>query len=481
MLSRVGLNMFDLVDQTYYVGTPLTYPNANKHYSACIFNNKLYICGRDKSDTSVSNLDVYDLSTGSQSSLASAPVKRVGHRAVMYSSSFENVAHQYDEMIFTFSGLGDSSNQGKMLAYCVGNNTQYQSDAAARRPRYQYCMLQDGSNIYIVGGMDSSGNFIRYVDKFDCEYDSWDTTGGLLDTTDAVAYAQAVLYDGKIYLWGGQNNDNFKPIRMYIYDTADKTQSNGPSGGSDEVTYGRCQGATVVYNKAMWVWGGNGYSWDDFEGWFSIYKLANDSATPGDVTGVVDLSLNLSDTTLSNETYVYNPYGGSFTKLITQNTPSARFGHGIIRSKDKAYLINSYSTQQVFDPSSNYTDIAEYALDVTQDIGYQTEQSGEADPDNRDFGSDNTAGAHGQLRQFSTWASGGASVHVIVVVEGGGICKAVQGSGGSEFGANIQYDNNYCEAPYDMAHIIDMSTQQIYLGLPEGAKIKHVWVPNSIL
>lgn len=101
--------------------------------------------------------------------------------------------------------------------------------------------------MYVWGGLNSSPR--NFMSIYDFESNTWTsgTSGGT-----ARSEAVAVTYGGKIYIWGGTIS-SVKQNIMDIYDIATDSWSTGATGGT-----ARTQATAVQYNGKMYSWAGVG-------------------------------------------------------------------------------------------------------------------------------------------------------------------------------------------------------------------------------
>ncbi len=124
--------------------------------------------------------------------------------------------------------------------------------------------------IYSWGG--TNGSNLNTVDIYDIASNSWSTgtAGGT-----ARFYHTSVLYNGKIYSWGGTNGGNLSSVD--IYDIAGNSWSTGTAGGT--ARYGH---TSVLYNGKIYSWGGYNGSYLNT---VDIYDIAGNSWSTGTAGG----------------------------------------------------------------------------------------------------------------------------------------------------------------------------------------------------
>src|SRR3989338_2395821 len=127
--------------------------------------------------------------------------------------------------ITNITGLNDVLNVNKSLS--ANATDSWSTGTAGGTARYgHYSVLYNGK-IYSWGG-DDNGSFLNTLDIYDIATDSWSTgtAGGT-----ARRYQSSVFYNGKIYSWGGENaGGNLNTVD--IYDIATDSWSTGTAGGT---------------------------------------------------------------------------------------------------------------------------------------------------------------------------------------------------------------------------------------------------------
>ncbi|MDD5055304.1 MAG: kelch repeat-containing protein [Candidatus Peribacteraceae bacterium] len=135
---------------------------------------------------------------------------------------------------------------------------------------YPTSVLFNGK-IYSWGGL-SDGSYLTTVDIYDIASDSWST--GTAGGTGRIDH-RSVLFNGKIYSWGGTNGGVLNTVD--IYDIASDSWSTGTAGGT-----ARRGHTSVLFNGKIYSWGGINISNLNT---VDIYDIASDSWSTGTAGG----------------------------------------------------------------------------------------------------------------------------------------------------------------------------------------------------
>jgi len=146
--------------------------------------------------------------------------------------------------ITNITGLNDVLNVNKNLS--ANATDSWSTRTAGGTARSSSTSVLYNGKIYSWGGTD--GADLNTVDIYDIATDSWSTS-----TAGGTARADhtSVLYNGKIYSWGGYGGANLNTVD--IYDIATDSWSTGTAGGT-----ARRYHSSVLYNGKIYSWGGIG-------------------------------------------------------------------------------------------------------------------------------------------------------------------------------------------------------------------------------
>ncbi len=116
--------------------------------------------------------------------------------------------------IYIFGGGSESSDNNSTRKLNTDNHT-ITLHSNMPRARASGCAETDGSKIYLIGGLNSSG-LISYVDVYDPSSDNWETKSSTLPNPSK--YFGCAYYQDKIYLTG-YSNDKIVNVYDVVNDT----------------------------------------------------------------------------------------------------------------------------------------------------------------------------------------------------------------------------------------------------------------------
>lgn len=138
----------------------------------------------------------------------------------------------------------------KMLEFDPSTNAWRQREPLRRRQHASgpAAGVVNG-RLYIVGGADN-GLRTTDVDIYDPVTDSWSTAPSL---PSVQYYAAGVGYQGKLYVVGGEDNNNIRLTKLSIFDEGSNTWSNGSSMLTSRIALG-----FVELSGQLYAIGGSG-------------------------------------------------------------------------------------------------------------------------------------------------------------------------------------------------------------------------------
>src|SRR5918999_5426286 len=105
-------------------------------------------------------------------------------------------------------------------AYTETVDSQWSNGTSMPTSRSEITATIIGDNIYVIGGLDKSGNVLDTVEVYNIKNDSWKTVAPL---PQPLHHTTASNFDGKIYVIGGFRSPHFcyckgkKKIIFYEY------------------------------------------------------------------------------------------------------------------------------------------------------------------------------------------------------------------------------------------------------------------------
>jgi N-acetylneuraminic acid mutarotase len=147
--------------------------------------------------------------------------------------------------------------------------------------------------MYAWGGLNSAGARLNTLDIYDFSTNSWST--GTAGGTARAGHV-ATVYNSKMYIWGGDNGNT-----IYIYDFATDSWSTGSTGGTI-----RQYPLGVVYNDKWYIWGGG-----NFQNILEIYDFKTDTWSTGVSGGTARNSATA--VVYQNKMYAWGGFGSGST------------------------------------------------------------------------------------------------------------------------------------------------------------------------
>jgi hypothetical protein len=146
----------------------------------------------------------------------------------------------------------------------------------------QTSVLYNGK-IYFWGGMISGGSMTNTLDIYDIATDFWTT--GTAGGTARMRHTSHI-YNGKIYSWGGFIANGTRLNTMDIYDIATNSWSTGTTGGT-----ARNNHVSILYNGKIYYWAGVN-STPAITNTLDIYDIATNSWSTGTTGGTARTNAN---------------------------------------------------------------------------------------------------------------------------------------------------------------------------------------------
>lgn len=212
-------------------------------------------------------------------------------------------------------------------------------------------------NLYVFGGLDAGTPATYYNDlwKYDVGSDAWSQLSPSGSLPSARFGHSAVTYGGKIYIFGGQLSGGSKVNDLWVYDIAGNSWAELSPSGS--LPTARGFHGSSLYNGKMYVFGGDdgtAYARNDL--W--VYDIAGNSwaqlspsgTPPGrfgtlmvPYGGKLYLFGGVVGGDKENDLWVYDISGNSWTELSPSGTPPAeRYVHAGDVYNDKMYVFGGY-------------------------------------------------------------------------------------------------------------------------------------------
>ena len=241
--------------------------------SAAVYNNKMYVFGGN--DFGPGNyydtMRIYDFntSTWSDGTADTTGGERSDHTAVVYNNRMYVYAGSYDGGTYNTMRIYDFATET-----WTGNGY---GDDDVDTARWGHSAVVYNGKMYVYGGIDGSSTLLNTLRIYDFSTKTW--SAGATDV--ARMTHSAVVYNGKMYIFGGDTGSG-AVATMRVYDIASNTWSDGTTDGTNT----RNDHKAVVYNNMMYVFGG--YNDIDDLATMRSYDFASSAwsaVTGGDDTG----------------------------------------------------------------------------------------------------------------------------------------------------------------------------------------------------
>lgn len=202
------------------------------------------------------------------------------------------------------------------LAHSISSPSEWETLEPMTVPKTEVVAVSLAQKIYIIGGLDDSGQAIRTVEVFDTESKEWGTAQPL---PIPLHHTAAAVFDGKIYVVGGASGLGSRPVAtLFVYDSTSDLWSRGKDMPTPRLAL-----TAQFIDGLLYGIGGVGR------------------------TGVLDL----------NE--AYDPSTDSWTRKAPMPTPRDHLASGVVAGKlyvlggRVASLANNLNVNEEYDPESD--------------------------------------------------------------------------------------------------------------------------------
>jgi hypothetical protein len=232
-------------------GWAASIPNTNSGLSkyddrtSVQYNGKFYIWGGyDPVNTGGTNtMDIYDFATSTWSSgTAGGSAGRSGSTSIAYNNKW----YIWGGCIGANGCAGGSNPQDNTMDIYDFTTGTWSTGTTGGTARAWPTSVAYNGKWYIWGGNNNLSGPLNTMDIYDLATGTW-TTG----TTGGTAryWAMGGMYQNKWYIWGGYSGGYSSVLNMYDFNLG--TWSTLASGGT-----GRSNAASVVYGSKMYIFGG---------------------------------------------------------------------------------------------------------------------------------------------------------------------------------------------------------------------------------
>ena len=111
------------------------------------------------------------------------------------------------------------------LAYSITDTSEWETLEPMTVPKTEVVAVSLAQKIYVIGGLESSGQAVRTVEVFDTKSKEWETAEPL---PIPLHHAAAAVFDGRIYVLGGASGLGSRPVAtLFVYDSISNLWSRG--------------------------------------------------------------------------------------------------------------------------------------------------------------------------------------------------------------------------------------------------------------
>ncbi len=423
------------------------------------------------------------------------------------------VAHSHPQMlahdgtIWVRVGYKNDEYAAELYAFDITRNEQdTKAIGIVNRSDVQFTAVEDSTKIWVLGGKDVyylSGYFnpLTTIEVYDTQTDtqsvSSETYGDYLwsyERAKATVH-QPIVRDGKIWLFGGQDNygkpamttEIFNPVagESGMFEVGDGVFGGGEPMPINPPSYYRYEdyyptiGTFVLGDKLQVFYGGDCtvvgvYTFPE------AFTSQTDSIVQYTETGFFDAGAF----NFARPSYFLDTNTRTFKKIFAINPYPQRFGHHSVKMgsdilsmggilKRNVSMIDQFKippitiSQIVIKDLTNSVDLI---ADITNgDWGLGSTLTGK--PSDYDFGSDATAGVDGWYALINIPPTDDMT-NIVFEVIGGSITRAVLHYPNE----TPVYDQNGLAPPVDVS-LVGVSKHGpicAYLGVPQGTVIKHI-------
>jgi len=280
---------------------------ARMRASAVIYNGSIYMNGGTIDGTSnvgsvISSTDIYNITNNSWSTGASSPYPIMAAGSTVYNSK-----------MYIYGGGDFPTHTMSMMVYDLNAGTWSFGNAGGDQEISSETLTVSGTRMYAIGGQNNTTT-TNNLAIYDFSVNQWN---GYNATPFNKNGQVSTVYNGKLYIWGGNETNNTggslggASTTMYIYDYASGTWSIGPSGGAS-----RMQATGAVINDKWYIWGGSttgGYA--GAVNTLDIYNFTTGTWSTGTAGGTA--RWGNSEVVYNNKIYIW---GGAIVSNTLTNT-----------------------------------------------------------------------------------------------------------------------------------------------------------------
>jgi len=239
-----------LLWQMHGHGVSTTAPASHGH-SAVTYKNCLYIYGGDVKDNKrISDIHKHSLVSGTWSKInakGQIPEARSGQSAVVHNGH-----------LYVFGGRDGRTYYADLYSFSFSTRVWSKVDTRGSlvKRRYRHTAVVYERKMYIFGGEFGSECCYNDLYCFDFETNTWSEVQANGDIPEPRSGHSAVMNNGKMYVFGGRNQDPHYFADIHQFDFATKTWTKVPVvGPTPPRTYNH---SSFYYRNSLYVFGGYG-------------------------------------------------------------------------------------------------------------------------------------------------------------------------------------------------------------------------------
>jgi len=194
LISKLNIN--SISGRTKTSCTPLKrYGHTSK-----VFDNQIYLLGgRNATNNELASVEVFDLA---RSELKCESVPDMTHKRVWLTSEV------YGKFLYAIGGYNGTYCLGSIESYDVISGSWHQSSVSMKTPRYSHSSALVNGMLYVFGGSDVGGSYLREGERFDLNANRWCDIPLLPPDSGRFLSSCVAIDDLYILLIGGSDGDN---------------------------------------------------------------------------------------------------------------------------------------------------------------------------------------------------------------------------------------------------------------------------------
>jgi dihydrofolate reductase len=211
------LRSVEIFDTTNGNETTSTVPDLNgirSDHQSVRYKNDVFVIGGIGNYGSylntVEKINIDNLSSG-WTQMSAMNEKRCKFAAALYE-------YGDDKYIYVFGGRNLGTTISSVERYDIPNNKWEMVNSNMNMERWNHAAVKVGNKVYIIGGEDENNNYLDSMEIFDVSSNTFQQ-GNIPKLPIALSYMSAIAIGKWIVVTGGYNNDDVHIADSYVYDT----------------------------------------------------------------------------------------------------------------------------------------------------------------------------------------------------------------------------------------------------------------------